>query len=292
MITMSTQRQVSKRKVETVKRLQDLLSSHNTIGIVEMSSIGAKTIQKLRSDLRSRAKIVVAKNTLMRKALTDSKVKGTELLNPSIKGSVAFLFTNDSPYSIANYLEKNKVAAPAKGGQISSKIVIVPKLNTGQPPGTIISLLNSVGLPTRIEGGTVAIPQDTQVLEVGDVISGTLANILTQLGIEPFEVGLSLDVVLENGEIISHEDLIIDFDAIRNDLIFAHQSAVSISLKSGFITSDTASQVIASAHSKALALAGEIGYITDGTVSRVFGVVDAKVQALAKALEGAGYVAA
>lgn len=292
MIIMSTQRQVSQKKVETVKRLHELLESHNTIGIVEMSSIGAKSIQKLRSDLRSRARIVVAKNTLMRKALSLSKVKGTDLLAPSIKGSVAFLFTNDSPYSIANYLDRNKVAAPAKGGQISPKVVIVPKTNTGQPPGTIISLLNSVGLPTRIEGGTVAIPQDTQVLDVGDVISGTLASILTQLGIEPFEVGLSLNVVLENGEIIPHDELIIDFDAIRNDLIYAHQSAVGLSLKSGFITSDTGSQLIASAHSKALALAGEIGYLTDGTVSRVFGVANAKVQALAKALEGAGYTAA
>ena len=72
-----------------------------------------------------------------------------------------------------------------------SKSVTVKKQNTGEPPGTIISELNSVGLPTRIEGGTVAIPDDTEVLQEGDRVSATLAAILGRLGIEPFEVGLS-----------------------------------------------------------------------------------------------------
>ncbi len=287
-----SEKQIPKRKLETVAKLVEALQNHKTIGIVAMESIAAKTVQKLRADLRDRAKIVVAKNTLMRIALEQSKITGAEQLMDFCKGSVSFLFTNDSPYSIANYLDKNKVKAAAKGGQISPISVTVPKLNTGQPPGTIISLLNSVGLPTRIEGGTVAVPTDTQVLEPGDVVSATLAAVLTQLGIEPFEVGLSVDVVLENGELILHDDLIVDFDAVRTDLIYAHKAAVAISLSSGFITSDTAPQVIAKAHQNALAVAAEIGYINDETAPRVLGLANARVQALKKALEGAGYTAA
>lgn len=287
-----SQRQVSKRKIETVARLVKALETHKTIGIVTMESIAAKTVQKIRADLRGRAQIIVAKNTLMSKALEQAKLENAEVLADYCKGSVAFLFTNDSPYSIANYLDKNKVAAAAKAGQVSPIEVVVPKLNTGQPPGTIISLLNSVGLPTRIEGGTVAVPQDTQVLAPGDVVTSTLAAVLSQLGIEPFEVGLSVDVVLENGELIPHDDLIVDFDAIRAELIYAHKAAVSVSLKAGFITSDTAPQVVAKAYQNALAVAAEIGYITEETAPRVFGLANARVMALKKALEGAGYTAA
>ncbi|MHA2091177.1 MAG: 50S ribosomal protein L10, partial [Candidatus Kariarchaeaceae archaeon] len=65
---MSLKRPIPKRKMDIVNQLKELLESHNTIGIVQMESIAAGTVQKLRSDLNERAKIVVSKNTLMRKA--------------------------------------------------------------------------------------------------------------------------------------------------------------------------------------------------------------------------------
>lgn len=280
---MSTTRQVAKRKLDIVSNLKDLITSHETIGIIQMESIGASTVQKLRADLRDRAKIVAAKNTLMKRALLDSGIKGSEQLTEYVTGPAAFLFTNDSPYQIANYLDKNKVKAPAKAGQISPISVTISKMNTGFMPGVVISELNSVGLPTRIEEGTVAIPSDTQVLESGDRVSATLASILIRLGIEPFLVGLSLDVVLENGEIIGHENLIVDFDAYRNDLMFAYQSAMSLALEAGIINSDTAPLVIAKAKRNALALAAAAGYVNKETAPTVLGRAQANALALARA---------
>jgi len=181
-------------------------------------------------------------------------------------------------------LEKNKVPAKAKAGQISPKAVTVSKQNTGEPPGTIISELNSVGLPTRIEAGTVAIPEDTQVLEEGDRVSATLAAILGRLGIEPFEVGLSLILALESGEILERSDLLIDFDAYLNDLTFAHQQAVNLSVNAGILTDLTAPIVIGQAKQKALALAATIGYVSEDTASVVFGRAQSHALALARAI--------
>ena len=221
---------------------------------------------------------------LMRKALDESSISGSEKLNSFIRGPVAFLFTNDSPYSIANYLEKNKVKAPAKGGQIAPISVTVPKMNTGFPPGTIISELNSVGLGTRIEGGTVAIPNDTVVVEVGEKISGTLASILARLEIEPFLVGLSLDTVLENGEIIPHDELLIDFDEVKEQLMYAHKLATSVAVHASIVNEETANLVIGSAHQKALALAVATGYVTKETAPRVFAQANANALALIRAI--------
>ncbi len=280
---MSSKSTIAPRKIETVSKLKGLIKEHQTIGIVQMESIGAKTVQKLRADLRGRATIVAAKNTLMRRAMADSKIKGSDLLSEYISGPAVFLFTNDSPYQIANYLDKNKVKAPAKAGQISPISVTIPKMNTGFMPGGVISELNSVGLPTRIEDGTVAIPSDTQVLERGDRVSTTLASILTRLDIEPFLVGLSLDVVLENGEIIGHENLVVDFEAYRNELIFAHQSAMNLAMEAGILNSDSAPLVIAKAKRNAFALAASIGYINKETASMVLGRAHAHALALARA---------
>ncbi len=281
---MSKQKNVSTRKLETVKHLKNQLENHYTVGIVQMEGIGAGTVQKLRADLRERARIVVAKNTLMKKALETSKVNGAGQLITHVSGPAAFLFTNNSPYQIANYLEKNKVKSPAKSGQISPISVTIPKMNTGFPPGIVISELNSVGLPTRIEGGTVAIQEDTQVLEPGDKISSTLATIMSKLGIEPFQVGLSLDVILENGEVIMHDDLIIDYEGFRNQLLLAFQSAINLSVYTGFITIDTAPMIIVTANQKAISLAVAIGYITETTAPMVIGMAEANAIAVLRAI--------
>jgi len=276
---------VSPRKVEIVNEIIEDLSSFNTVGLIEMVSIGAGTVQKLRAELRGKAKIKVAKNTLMRKALEMvDGLAGADKLSDLISGPVAFLFTDDSPYKIANFLEKNKVPAPAKSGQIAPKAVVIKKQNTGMPPGTIISELNSVGLPTRIEAGTVAIPEDTQVLEKGDKVSTTLAAIMSNLGIEPFEVGLSIALVLSGGEIIERDDLLIDFDAYLNDLKYAHQQAVNLSVNAGILTDMTASIVIGQAKQKALALAATIGYVSEETAPAVFGRAQSHALALARAI--------
>lgn len=278
------EKKIAKRKLDTVAKLKKMISEHNTIGIIQMESIGASTVQKLRGDLRSRGKIVAAKNTLMRRAIIDSGVAGAEDLVPHIKGPAAFLFTNRSPYSIANYLDKNKVPAPAKAGQIAPRTVVVPRLNTGFPPGTIISELNAVGLPTRIEEGTVAIPQDTQVVAEGERVSQTLASILSRLNILPFNVGLSLSVVLENGQIIEHDDLIVDFESYRDDFARAHQAAMAVALKAGILNSDTAPLVISKAKQNALALAASIGYISEETASVALGRADGNAFALLRAV--------
>lgn len=279
-----SQTKIPQRKLDIVENIKNELVNFSTVGIVQMEGIGARTVQKLRDDLRDKAKIILAKNTLMKKALELSSLKGADKLSELVKGSVAFLFTDHSPYSIANYLEKNRVKAPAKAGGIAPSKVIVQKMNTGFPPGTIISELNSVGLDTRIEGGTVAISKDTTVLEEGDRISVTLASILSRLDIEPFLVGLSLSSVLDRGDIILREDLLIDFDAIRDELIFAYKMATNLSIQSGFLTTETAPQVIGSAFNKALALAAEIGYVSEESAVKVFAAANNKVLALARAI--------
>ncbi|MHA2033648.1 MAG: hypothetical protein ACW99Q_30135 [Candidatus Kariarchaeaceae archaeon] len=96
-------------------------------------------------------------------------------------------------------------------------------------------------------------------------------------------VGLSLDVVLENGEIISHENLVVDFDAYRNELIFAHQSAMNLAMEAGIVNSQTAILVIAKAKNNAFALAASIGYVTKETAPMVLSRANAQALAIGRA---------
>ncbi|KKK53853.1 hypothetical protein LCGC14_3090630, partial [marine sediment metagenome] len=83
--------------------------------------------------------------------------------------------------------------------------------------------------------------------------------------------------------IIDHENLIVDFESYRNDLIFAHQSAMNLAVEAGILNSDTAPLLISKAKRNAFALAASIGYINEETASMVLGRAHAHALALARA---------
>ena len=95
-----------------------------------------------------------------------------------------------NPFKLALLLERGKVKTTAKSGDIAAMDVVVPAGNTGQPPGPIISQLNGVGLPTRIESGSVWVSKDTLVVRRGEVINERLAGVLSKLGIKAVELGI------------------------------------------------------------------------------------------------------
>ncbi len=242
------------RKQEALAKLTDLITSHKNIGVITMQPMSGSSIHQIRRDLReSNAKLVVSRNTIMRMALeqTKKKKKNVEALEQYVTGNAAFLFSDENVFQVAKYLDSNKVPAPARPGQIAPIDVLVPKMNTGVPPGTFIGELNAVGLPTRIERGTIAIPDDTVVVKAGEKVSKTLANILSRLGITPFKVGLQLDAAVSDGILIEKDGLLTDYPGM---LATAHHQAVNLAARIGYVTEETANAVIGSAQSEALAL--------------------------------------
>jgi large subunit ribosomal protein L10 len=146
------------------------------------------------------------------------------------------------------------VKAPAKAGTIAISDVLVPAGNTGFTPGPIISQLGEVGLPTRVESGSIWITKDSVAVKKGDKISSTLAIILSRLGIEPFEVQLRLASAYENGEIVSGDVFDIDEERVINQLREAHQYAVNLTVFAGIVNEDTVTLLVTKAEREATAL--------------------------------------
>lgn len=283
---MSYQRTAySSRNVETLKRLIDLIESSNAIGIIKLEPMKGNVVQDIRAKLREDGNsLVIAKNTLMKLAIEKTNVPGTEQLLPYISGSCAFLFSNGSAFKVAKFLQENKFPAPARPGQIAPVDVVVEKMNTGVGPGSFINELNSVGLPTRIERGTIAISEDTTVIKAGEVVSRGLASILARLGITPFEVGLSLEVVVQDGQFLDKEALLTDWAAY---IASAHQQAVNLAFEIEYVTDDTTMPLLTKAHRQALSLAVESGYVSEDNAEYVLGAAQAKVIALIAAIKDA-----
>jgi len=250
------QRQVILEKSEKVKEIRDLVQKFEAVGIADLHKVRAHQLQELKRELKDTAYLRVAKNALVERAISESKDKpNIERLRENLKGSSLLLFTNLNPFKLALILERSKVKAFAKAGDTATDDVIVPAGNTAQPPGPIISQLGSVGIPTRIESGSVWVNRDTVVAKKGDIISESLAPILSKLGIKSVEMRLLLKAIYNDGIVIPEEQLRLNLDDHRRSLIEAYMQAFNLSLNAAYTVPENISLLIKIASQEAYNLA-------------------------------------
>ncbi|MGB9841932.1 MAG: 50S ribosomal protein L10 [Candidatus Bathyarchaeales archaeon] len=247
--------QVLEEKTGEIDAIKTLLMEYKALGIASLQKVRATQLQELKKSLAGKVYMKVLKNTLTRIAIENTKREDLKQLEKYLEGPNLFLFTNLNPFKLALLLERGKVKTIAKAGDIAAMDVVIPAGNTGQPPGPIISQLNAVGLPTRIESGSVWISKDTLVVKKGEPISERLASVLSKLGIKAVEAGLSLKVILDEGLLIEGEQLKVDIDATRKSLEQSHSEAFALSLSIAYPTAENITTLLQLAHQKAYALA-------------------------------------
>jgi len=244
--------QILQQKIGEVEEIKQLITQHKVVGIANLQKVRSTQLQELKKNLADKVYMRVIKNTLMKISIENCKEK-TELkkLEEYLTGSNVYLFTDLNPFRLALLLERGKVKTTAKSGDIAAFDVIVPAGNTGQPPGPIISQLNAVGLPTRIESGSVWINKDTLVVRKGETIPERLASVLSKLGIKPVEAGLLMKVAFDDGLIITQEQMQIDTSKTKRNIEEAHSNAFALSLEIAYPTSENTVVLLQVAHREA-----------------------------------------
>lgn len=260
--------QILQEKISEIEEITQLINQHKVIGIANLQKVRAAQLQELKKKLADKVYMRVIKNTLIKRAIENYKEKtGLKELGEYLTGSNAYLFTDLNPFRLVLLLERGKVRTTAKSGDIAAFDVIVPSGNTGQPPGPIISQLNAVGLPTRIEAGSVWINKDTLVVRKGEVISERLASVLSKLGIKPVESGLLIKVAYDNGLIIPHEQLQVNIDETKENIEKAHADAFILSLNVAYPTRESIQLLVQIANKEAYALAFNATIPTKETIA-------------------------
>jgi large subunit ribosomal protein L10 len=259
--------QVLQEKIKEVEELTDLIKKYKVVGIASLQKVRAAQMQEFKKNLADKVYMRVMKNTLMKMAIENCKEKpDLKKLEEHLQGSNVYIFTDEDPFKLALILERGKVKTTAKSGDIAAFDVVVPAGNTGQPPGPIISQLNAVGLPTRIESGSVWINKDTLVVKQGEVINERLASMLSKLGIKPVESGLAMTYVFEEGLIITQEQLRLDLDGIRMDIQRAYADSLALSLSTAYPTKENMAMLLQIAHREAYALSVNAAIPTKETI--------------------------
>ncbi|MQY62069.1 50S ribosomal protein L10 [archaeon] len=279
-------RQSTLLKADKVKELKEFISQYNAMGIASLEKVRAAQLQKLRKKLEKIAHFRVVKNSLITRAVSETKDKvGIEKLEEYLTGSNLYLFTNLNPFKLVILLEKSRVTASARAGDVAAFDVIVPAGNTGLPPGPIISQFSAVGLRTRIESGSVWVSKATMVVKKGEPISVQLASLLSKLGTKPVELGLSLKVVYDDGSILTEEDLTVDLDEVRRSVEEAHQCAFSLSLEAAIPLPENISFLLRRGHQEAYSLALNAGVSTPDTVADLIRKANTEMLSLSEKLD-------
>ncbi|KAH8072238.1 hypothetical protein JL720_11280 [Aureococcus anophagefferens] len=168
------------RKQEYFEKMEGLLDDYSKIFIVHCDNVGSKQFQQIRIALRGKAVVLMGKNTMMRKVLNAYLAKNPghpyEMFLPKVLGNVGFVFTNEDLADVRELIEANRVPAPAR-----------------------TNFFQTLQIATKIVKGRIEITNPVNLLRKGDRVGNSEAVLLQKLHINPFDYGLVITDVYDNG---------------------------------------------------------------------------------------------
>ncbi|MEM3544236.1 MAG: 50S ribosomal protein L10 [Nitrososphaerota archaeon] len=272
---------VQKWKAEEVEELAELINRYPVVAVFNLSGLRANLLHEIRKKLRGYCTIRVAKKTLFIKAAEKTGKKDLVKLVEDLKSSAGFIFSDVSLFKLKLLFDKNKILMHAKAGEKADIDIVVPEMNTGLPPGPVLSDFGKLKIPTKIEGGQIWIAKDTVVAKKGDEISPLLASLLARLNIKAVMKGITIDKGYEDGVVISGKDLEIDLEKMKNEVIEANSLAIKLAIDIAYVTRETIQTLIIKAYREARILAVEVGL----PIREVIGEILLRAEAVARKLK-------
>jgi len=278
--TVQVQRKHNPKKAETVERVTELAKKYPVIAVTTLSKVRSTQLMAVRKALRGHAEVYVVKNKLAILGLKNAGIKNADQLLSHLSGQNALIFSTYDPFKLFLTLDKSHVYLHARAGDKAPNDIIVPAGNTSLPAGPVLSEFREAGISTKIEGGSIWVNKDSVALKKGSEVTPKLASLLSKLNIKPIRAGLSIALAYEDGLIYSGDLVAIDLDKYRQSLVDAHVSARGLSILVGYVTKETAPEIIAKAYREAVSVAVEAGFVTKETVPLILGKAEAEAAAL------------
>jgi large subunit ribosomal protein LP0 len=244
------------RKQQYFTRLIKLLDEYPCILVVGADNVGSNHMQQIRKALRAKGSVLLmGKNTMIRKAIRGHAANNPALegLLPLVRGNIGFVFTKGDLSEVKKIIQTNRVEAPAKQGAIAPVKVVVPAMNTGLEP-TQTSFFQALNIQTKIARGQIEIIQDVNLIEEGQKVGASEANLLAKLNIKPFSYGLALTMVYDNGSIYSPKVLELSDEDLLKKFSNGVRNIASVSLQIGVPTVASLPHSIARAYKNVLSV--------------------------------------
>merc|ERR1719262_552358 len=177
---------------------------------------------------------------MIRKALSIGHEKypdaGMDKLRANMVGNIGFIFaTNCTLDDIRECLGKFRLSAAAKAGQTSMVNYSLPSGPTGMDPSQT-SFFQALNIGTKIVKGQIELTSDFAILKVGEKVSPSAAVLLTKLAIKPFEYGMEVHQVFQDGSVFDAAVLDISPDVLMTKFMAGLANMAAFSREVGIPT--------------------------------------------------------
>jgi len=246
-------------KANYFTKLMKWFNEFPKVMIVGVDNVGSRQMQLIRIALRGKAELLNGKNTMIRKALNLMIEQGRpelEQLLPHIKGNIAFVFTNGDLKEVRDLMMDFKVKAPARAGAVAPIDVHVNKGPTGMGPEKT-TFFQALNITTKIARGLIEILSDVHLVKVGEKVGASEAALLNMLGVSPFQYGLELLQVFDEGSMYEPKVLDITADDVISHFLAGVANVAAVSLSIGYPTVASVPHIIAHGFKNILAVAIE-----------------------------------
>jgi large subunit ribosomal protein LP0 len=221
-------------------------------------------MQDIRMELRGSAVVLCGKNTMIRKALSLGHEQhpdaGLDKLRAVMVGNLGFLFaTNCTLDDIRTVIKKHRLPAAAKAGQVSNVNLSLYTGPTGMEP-THISFFQSLNIGTKVVKGQIELVADFPILKIGDKVSASAAILLAKLAIRPFEYGMEVELVYQDGSVFPAAVLDISDSVLIQKFLAGVNNMAAISREIGIPTEAGLPHMFGNAFRNVAALIADVDF--------------------------------
>jgi len=244
-------------------KLVELLESCPKALLVSVDFVGSKQMQEIRAKLRGKATILMGKNTMIRTCLRNHMAVndslGLDKLLAAINGNIGFVFCHGDMDEIRESVTENKVPAGAKAGALAPAEVELPAGPTGLDPSQT-NFFQTLNIPTKIVKGAIELTTAVKVCIAGQKITASQAVLLTKMGIKPFEYGMKVVSVYDNGSVFGAEVLDITDEIVVGKFFSGVRNIAAISREIGIPTEASLPHMVSNSLKNIAALCAEIDF--------------------------------
>ncbi len=259
---------VASWKINYVKELSGKIAESKILAISNVMDIPSSALQVIRRNLKEKGfDLKVVRKRLLIKALEDIAKKDQnykkiiDILRNNKRITIMLILPKEpiNPFVLNKILEENKTYREARPGDVLERDIVVKAGPTNFSPGPILSEFKKFKIKTKIEGGKIAVVEDTVIARKGERVNEELAAFIKKLDIKPIPVKVKLLLVYD-GKILYTEDILsTPLEKYIEDLRNAFLKAYAVTVYIGYPTKDNIRTLLKRSFENALKLSIKIG---------------------------------
>jgi len=191
-------------KLKLVDEVRQCVDNYENIFAFTFDNARNNKLASIRTHFKNDGRLFLGKNKVMALALgripQEEYKDGLHRVSKSLNSQCGLLFTNKPVEDVIKYFKGMKEMEFARSGHVATETVELEAGPIEQFPFNLEPQLRKLGLPTKLEKGTITLTTNHVVCSAGDKLTPEQAKLLEYLGLKMAEFRIRLQCVWSKNE--------------------------------------------------------------------------------------------